>query len=79
MASVIDDVVAQALNSGMAKEAMGAADSRTRAWDELAKAITIQQTVNLGSPTVMTGQGIRMLNGTPGAFANQIAPGPAGT
>lgn len=72
MASVIDDVVAQALNTGLAKEAAGASDSRTRAWDELAQAIATASIVNLGNPTVLTGQGIRMLNGTP-----TMAPGNA--
>ena len=63
--SIIDTVVAQALNTGFAKEAAGAADSRTRAWDNFALAITAAEVVNLGNPTVLTGQGIRMLNGTP--------------
>ena len=72
MASVVDDVVAQAINSGIGKEAAGAADSRTRAWDNLAIAISAAQVVNLGNPTVLTGQGIRMLNGTP-----TMAPGNA--
>lgn len=73
MESVVDPVVAQALNTGFAKEAAGASDSRTRAWDELAKAISVAQVVNLGNPTVLTGQGIRMLNGTPGNFGNEVA------
>jgi len=75
MASVIDDVVTQALNTGFAKEAAGASDSRTRAWDNLAMAIGTAQVVNVGSPTVMTGQGIRMLSGTPGQFANAVSAG----
>lgn len=72
MPSVIDDVVAQALNSGMAKEAAGASDSRTRAWDNLAIGVASSQLVALQSPTVLAGQGIRMLNGTP-----TMAPGNA--
>lgn len=72
MDSVIDPVVAQALNTGFAKEAAAASDSRTRGWDELAKAVSVAQVVNLGNPTVLTGQGIRMLNGTPGDFANSV-------
>lgn len=74
MASIVDDVVAQAINSGMGKEAAAAADSRTRAWDNLSLAISAAQVVNLGNPTVLTGQGIRMLNGTPGEFGNQVKP-----
>ena len=78
MESVIDDVVAQALNTGMAKEAAGASDSRTRGWDNLAMGIAAQQVINLGNPNVLTGQGIRMLNGTPGAFAGQVLPAAGG-
>mgnify|MGYP000932529270 CR=1 FL=1 len=65
MASILDDAVCQALNTGFAKEAAGAADSRTRGWDNVSMAIATAQVVNLGNPTVLTGQGIRMLNGTP--------------
>ena len=72
MASVIDDVVAQAINTGLAKEAAGASDSRTRAWDNFGMAVASSQVTNLGSPTVLAGQGIRMLNGTP-----SMAPGNA--
>jgi hypothetical protein len=72
MASVVDDVVAQAINSGLGKEAAAASDVRTRAWDNLSMAITAAQVVNLGNPTVLAGQGIRMLNGTP-----TMAPGNA--
>lgn len=74
MATVIDDVVSQALNTGLAKEAAGASDTRTRAWDNLGMAITTNQIGYLNNPTVLAGQGIRMLNGTPGEFGNQIAP-----
>jgi hypothetical protein len=72
MASVIDETVAAVIHAGLAKEASGASDSRTRSWDELSKAILATQVVNLGSPTVLAGQGIRMLNGTP-----TMAPGNA--
>lgn len=75
MATVIDETVVQALNTGFAKEAAGSSDSRTRAWDEIAKAVAVQQTVYISSPSVMTGQGIRMLNGTPGQFANAVPAG----
>lgn len=74
MASVIDDVVAQAINTGLGKEAAACSDSRTRAWDNLTMAIGAAQVVNIGNPTVLTGQGIRMLNGTPGEFGNQVTP-----
>ena len=63
--SIIDKVVAQSINSGVATEAVGQAASRTRAWDNVALAIGTSQVVNLGHPDVLTAQGIRMLNGTP--------------
>lgn len=78
MESVVDPVVAQALNTGFAKEAAGASDSRTRGWDNVAMAIATTQVVNLGNPTVLTGQGIRMLNGTPTTAPLQ-APDPQKT
>ncbi len=76
MPSVIDETVVQALNVGFAKEAAGASDSRTRQWDNIATAIGVAQVGALSHPTVLAGQGIRMLNGTPGQFANAV---PAGT
>lgn len=76
--SVIDPTVVQALNTGFAKEAAGASDTRTRAWDNVGLAIGVAQVVNLGNPTVLTGQGIRMLNGTPTTAPLQ-APLPQGT
>lgn len=74
MATTVDEVVVQALNTGMAKEAAGASDSRTRGWDNLAMAIATAQTGYVNAPSVMAGQGIRMLNGTPGNFANAVPP-----
>lgn len=72
MASVIDDTVAQALNTGFAKEAAGASDSRTRGWDNIAMAVATAQTNYVSAPSVLAAQGIRMLNGTP-----TMAPGNA--
>lgn len=66
MATVLDDGVLQALNTGMAKEASAAADTRTRAWDNIAMAVATAQTNYVSAPSVMAAQGIRMLNGTPG-------------
>ena len=67
MATVLDDGVLQALNTGMAKEASAAADIRTRAWDTLSLAVATAQTNYVSAPSVMAAQGVRMLNGTPGA------------
>lgn len=72
MASVLDDGVLQALNTGMAKEAQGAADSRTRAWDNVTLAVGTAQTNYVSAPSIIAAQGMRMLNGTP-----TMAPGNA--
>lgn len=65
MATVIDDVVAQAMNTKMAEEAMAASNSRTRAWDNITMAVGTAQTNYVSAPSVIAAQGIRMLNGTP--------------
>lgn len=70
MASVLDDGVLQALNTGLAKEAAAASDTRTRLWDNVGAAVGTAQTNYVSAPSVMAAQGIRMLNGTPGQFAN---------
>lgn len=74
MASVIDETVSQALNVGFAKEAAGASDSRTRGWDNIAMAVATAQTNYVSAPSVLAAQGIRMLNGTPGNFAQSVPP-----
>lgn len=75
MPSSLDDTVIQALNAGMAKEAVAANDSRTRAWDSIAQSIAVAQTNYVTAPSVLAGQGIRMLSGTPGQFANAVPAG----
>jgi hypothetical protein len=72
MPSIVDEHVQSVIQGGVGKEAAAASDSRTRAWDNLSLAISAAQVVSLGNPTVLTGQGIRMLNGTP-----TMAPGNA--
>jgi len=75
MPSVLDDAVVQSLNVGFAKEAAGSADSRTRGWDQLAMAVATANVNYISAPSVMAAQGIRMLNGTPGQFANAVPAG----
>ena len=65
MSSVLDDAVVQSLNTGFAKEAAGASDSRTRAWDNIAIAVATANVNYVSAPSVIAAQGIRMLNGTP--------------
>ena len=67
--SILDVGVREELVAGAA----GAANSRNRGWDEISRAAFTSQVNYLNSPTVLTGQGIRMLNGTPGQFANAVA------
>lgn len=77
MASIIDDVVAQSLNTGFAKEATAASDSRVRRWDQLAADTATMWANYLTTPTVMVGQGVRMLNGTPTMAPGNAAEGKA--
>lgn len=76
MPSVLDDGVLQALNTGMAKEAAAASDSRTRAWDNVTLAVGTAQTNYVSAPSIIAAQGMRMLNGTPGQFANAVPATP---
>ena len=65
MASIIDDVVAQSLNTGFAKEAAAASDTRVRRWDQLGADTATMWANYLTTPTVMNAQAMRFLNGTP--------------
>ena len=76
MATVLDDGVLQALNTGMAKEAQAASDSRTRAWDNISMAVGTAQTNYVSAPSVLAAQGMRMLNGTPGAVPHATVAAP---
>jgi len=72
MASAVDDVIQSTVMSAFSNEAVGAAASRTRAWDNITIGVTGVWTNGLVAPTVFAAQGIRMLNGTP-----TMAPGNA--
>jgi hypothetical protein len=73
MASVLDESTQQA----MVNEANAITASRTRAWDAIEQAIVTSQVNFLNVPTVLVGQGARMLNGTPTTAPLQ-APNPQG-
>lgn len=75
MATVLDDGVLQSINSGLAVNAAGASESRGRGYDALQHALAGAMANYVSAPSVMAAQGIRMLNGTPGQFANAIPPG----
>lgn len=66
--SVLDGAVQQALVS----EAAQSVQSMTRGWNAIDQGIVTSQINFLNVPTVLAGQGIRMLNGTP-----TMAPGNA--
>ena len=68
MASILDETTQQAA----VVEANGIAASRTRGWDEISRVTLTSQVNFLNTPNIMTAQGIRMLNGTPGQFANAV-------
>jgi len=72
--SIIDTVVAQSLNTAFANEAAAAAGTRTRMWDNMSVAVAGAQLNYINAPSVLAGQGIRMLSGTPGEFGNQVTP-----
>lgn len=59
--SVLDATTQQ----GLVNEANAITASRTRAWDAIEQAIVTSQVNFLNVPTVLVGQGARMLNGTP--------------
>jgi hypothetical protein len=59
--SILDHATLQILVT----EANAIVASRTRGWDELSKGVLTSQLNFLNVPTVLVGQGARMLNGTP--------------
>lgn len=75
MASVLDDAVIQSINSGLAVNAAGASESRGRGYDMAQQALATALANYVSAPSVMAGQGIRMLSGTPGQFANAVPAG----
>lgn len=72
MASAVDPVVQSTIMTGYSGEAIAASSIRTRSWDAFAMGVTGVWTNALVSPTIYAAQGIRMLNGTPGQFANAV-------
>lgn len=63
--TLVDEGVQSSIITGLSQEAVAASSSRTRRWDQLSQDSASMWAVYLTSPTVMAGQGIRMLNGTP--------------
>lgn len=60
-ASMLDPTTVAA----MVVEANAITATRTRAWDSLGQGVVTSQLNFLNVPTVLVGQGARMLNGTP--------------
>jgi hypothetical protein len=59
--------------TGMSGEASGASARRSARFDQLAADSGALWTVAMTSPTIYGAQSIRMLNGTPGNFGNEVA------
>jgi len=72
MADSLAANVQESVMQTMAMEASAAGGTRTRRWDQLAADTASMWAGYLTTPTVLAGQGIRMLNGTP-----TMAPGNA--
>lgn len=72
MATIVDDTVAQAINSSMAANAQAAGESRSRSFDMTQQAVAVALANYVSSPSIIAAQGMRMLNGTP-----TMAPGNA--
>lgn len=70
--SSVDAGVQQSIATKMSDEASAAGASRLRAWDAIMLSITGAQVNYVNAPSVLAGQGIRMLQGTP-----TMAPGNA--
>ena len=64
-ATLVDEGVQSTIITGLSQEAVAASSSRTRRWDQLSEDSASMWAVYMTSPNVMTGQGIRMLAGTP--------------
>lgn len=60
-----ESVLDASTHQAMVNEANAITASRTRAWDAIEQAIVTSQVNFLNVPTVLVGQGARMLNGTP--------------
>ncbi len=72
MASIVDDAVQAAITSGIMQSASAANSRRVDRMDQLSADTATTGNTYLFSPSVIAGQGIRMLNGTP-----TMAPGNA--
>lgn len=67
-----DSALDPAVNNALIGEAAQSVASMTRGWNAIDQVVVTSQVNFLNSPTVLVGQGARMLNGTP-----TMAPGNA--
>lgn len=70
--SSVDPAVHSTIMTGMSGEASGASARRSARFDQLAADSGALWTVAMTSPTIYAAQSIRMLNGTPGNFGNEV-------
>ncbi len=72
MESSVDPAVQSTVMTGLSSEAVGASQSRLRRFDQLAEDSASLWAIAMTSPTIYAAQSIRMLNGTPGNFGNEV-------
>ncbi len=72
MESSVDPAVQSTIMTSLSSEAVGASQSRVRRFDQLSEDSASLWAVAMTSPTIYAAQSIRMLNGTPGNFANEV-------
>jgi hypothetical protein len=70
--SSVDPAVQSTIMTGASNEANAASNARTRRFDQLSEDSASLWTVAMTSPTIYGAQSIRMLNGTPGNFGNEV-------
>lgn len=66
-------MIQSSIMTGLSQEAVAASSSRTRRYDQLSQDSASLWAIAMTSPTIYAAQSIRMLNGTPGNFANEVA------
>ena len=74
MESSVDPSIQSSIMTGLSQEAVAASSSRTRRFDQLSEDSASLWAIAMTSPTIYAAQSIRMLNGTPGQFANAVEP-----
>lgn len=72
MESSVDPSIQSSIMTGLSQEATAASSARTRRFDQLSEDSASLWAIAMTSPTIYGAQSIRMLNGTPGNFGNEV-------